>query len=83
MHEPVAHARFVDVAGFGVGNPEGVVAAVVVRTFRKVAMKIENVVHETSAKFLHVLFLAFAAQEFLPRQKQILDRDDILVAMRK
>ncbi|MFA6414572.1 MAG: hypothetical protein WC217_00960 [Candidatus Paceibacterota bacterium] len=45
MYEPVADARFVNVARFWVGYLEVVVAAMVVRAYRKVLMQSQNIPH--------------------------------------
>ena len=66
MEQPVAHARLVDVTGFGVGDFESVVAAVAICSLFQLAMEHEDVVHEPLPEFLHVTLFSFAAQEFPP-----------------
>ena len=80
MHEPVAHARFVDVAWLRVANFEMMVAAVLINARDKVSMKRNEVIHQISAEFLHICTLAFSFYEFLPCGAQVFERNDILVS---
>jgi hypothetical protein len=81
VDQSIAHRSFVDVTRLRVGDPERVISAMLVRSTRKVAMQSEDIIHQLVLEFLHVLLLSFASQEFLPRGEQILDGNDILVAM--
>lgn len=79
VQKPVAHARLVYIARLRVGDFEMLVAAMRVRASRKVAMKREDIVHQSVLKLLHIFLLPFSAYELFPRGKQIFNRNDILV----
>src|SRR3989338_8307908 len=76
-----------NIARLRVRDSEVLISAVLVLKYGhavsifQVAMECEDVVHQRVLKFLHVSLLAFAAQKFTPRGKQIFHRNDILVAM--
>lgn len=70
-----------NVAGLGVADAEVMIASVAVGAIAQFAMQREDVVHEAVLEFLHIGLALLAAHEFLPRRKQILDRDDILVCV--
>ena len=81
VEQAVADGCFVDIARLRVGDLEMLVAAVTVRLVPQIAMKRENIVHETKLELLHVALMPLSFQEFTPCAKQILDRNDILVGM--
>lgn len=71
VHETIAYRRFVDVAGLGVGDFEGVIGAVLVRPLFQLAMESEDVVHETVLEFLDIALVRLAALELFPRGEEI------------
>src|SRR3989344_5203682 len=81
VEQPIAHGRFVDVAGLGVADAEVLVSAMLVCARSKVAIECEDVVHQLVLELLHVLLLPLAPYELTPRGKQILHRDDIFIGM--
>ena len=70
-----------DVAGLGVGDAKVMVRAMAVGFVLQLAVKGEDVPHQVALKLLHILLAPLAFQKLLPRQKQILNGDDILKAM--
>ena len=81
VHEPVAHARFVNVAGLRVADLERAVVAVPVCFLFQIATKREYVVHQAMLEFLYVFLLTLPFHKLLSRRKQILDGNDIVVGM--
>jgi hypothetical protein len=69
------------IARLGIADLEMLVAAMMVRAVPQLAMKCKDIIHQAVLEFLHVSLFPFAAHEFLPRLEQVLDGDDILVAM--
>ena len=81
VEQAVAHACFVDVAGFWVTDAEVTVATVYIGFVLQLPVKQKNIVHEPVLELLHILFFALTTHELLPGGEQILHRDDILVCM--
>ena len=68
MQQPIAHARFVDVAQFWIGDVETLIGAVAISAIDQRFMKRDNVIHQVSTEFAHVAFLFLADDELLPSQ---------------
>src|SRR3990167_418179 len=81
VKQAVADERLVDVAGLGVADFERLIAPVLVCFCRKVAVKCDNIVHQTILELLDIFFLPLATHELPPRREQVFHRDDILVWM--
>ena len=79
MHEPVAYARLVDIAGLGVIYFEMVVPAVPIGVLHKFLVQLQNVLHQMSSELLHIFSFSLSFYELPPRVKQVFYRDDTLV----
>ena len=67
VHEPVAHAGFVDIARLRVIDLERVVRSVTICSFIKFPMQVKNIIHKAQRELGHVLALFLFAQELFPR----------------
>jgi hypothetical protein len=67
MDEPIAHARFVDVARLRVGYFEMFISTMTIGARSEVVMKLKYILHQMSFKFLHIPTLPLPSHEFLPR----------------
>lgn len=81
VEQSVAHGRFVDVARFGIVDPERRITAVPVGLVGQFAIKRENVVHESGRKLLDIFAAALVFQKFAPCREQIVDGNDIMIDM--
>src|SRR3989344_7338132 len=79
MYQPIAYARFMDVAWLRVAYFKVVVSAVPICVLHKFSMQLQNVLHQISFKFLHIFSFSLSLYELSPRVKQVFYRDDILV----
>ena len=81
VKQAVAHAGFMDASGFWIGYIEGLIKRVLVGLGREASVKREDIPHKITLEFLHVLSLALAVLEFVPRPEEIFKGDDIFISM--
>jgi len=79
VQQPVPNGRFVNVARFGIIDPERLIGPVTVRLIEKVAMQRENMVGQVKRISLDVFAAALVTKKFTPRSEQIFYGDDIMV----
>ena len=79
VHEPVAHARFMNVARLRVAYFEMVVPAVPIRARHKFVVQLQNVLHQIPSKLMYIGAFVFPLYKLPPRFKQVFCRNDILV----
>ena len=68
---------------FGVADFKFLINTVFVCFIYKFFVKYKNVISQMQGKFRYILPFSFATQKFTPRDKQVLNRDDIIIFMRK
>jgi len=81
VDESIAHGGFVDIAGLGIAYLERLIWPVPIYSLFQFVMERKNVVHQRVLKFLHIGLLALPTDELPPCAEQILDGNDIVVAM--
>ena len=79
MKQTVAYARFVYIARLGVADSEMFVPAVAIGTRNEILVESNDIVHQVSCEFLHILSLPLFFYELLPRGEQIFKRDDSVI----
>ncbi len=82
MHEPIAHARLVDVPMLGVLHEKGLIAPVLVRFIPEAIMQIQYGIFQSALEEQYVGSRLFAAPEFLPSAEQISATDYALIQRR-
>ena len=83
MEYAVPDARLVDSPRLGVGDAEGVVAAVAVLPREKVVAERNEVVHEPEGEFLNIRFRTLGREKLPPRLKEIFHIRDIFESNRR
>ena len=83
MEQPIPYTRFVDVSRFRIIDLECFICRMLVAFVDQIAMKRDNVGHEVTSEFLHILSLTLTADEFLPSGEKIFKGNDIIIAMTK
>jgi hypothetical protein len=83
MEQAVAHARLVDITRFGIADFEVTIRRVPICFALQCKVQSKNIIHQTILKLLYISLPALASHKLLPGEKQIFNRDDILVGMRE
>jgi hypothetical protein len=81
MQKTVTDSCFVNVSWFRVIDAKRVIRSVPIGSFFQFMMKRQNIISQTKRKLLDIPAPALPAQKFSPRNKQIIDRNDIVVDM--
>src|SRR3990167_7168039 len=81
MQNAISHTGFVNVSRLGIRNTECVIRTMLICSGSQIVMEIDEIFHEIAFKLLYVLALSFAYAKFLPRSKQVFQRNDIIVGM--
>ena len=82
VHESIAHTRLMNIAWLWVAYFEMMVATMTISARNEILVKRRDIFYEIVFKRLHVFLFLLAFQKLLPRVKQIVGRNDIVVRMR-
>jgi hypothetical protein len=81
VHQPVSHARFVNVPRLGVIEFERLVRPVAVSPFTKLIMKGDDTVQKMDRELGYIRTSPLPAQKLLPRNEQVFHRNDRIKRM--
>lgn len=81
MQKPVPNGGLVNVARFGIVDPECLIRPVLISFIGEFAMQRQNIVGQMKRKSFDVLAAALIAKKFSPCGEQIFDGNDIMIDM--
>ncbi len=81
MEQTIPNCCLVNISWFWIRDVECVVWTMNIASLFKILMEKKDVIYKPILKLLNVRFMAFTSKKLLPRQEQILDRNDILECM--
>src|SRR3989338_10892305 len=70
-----------DMSPFWVINIKSMISAMRICLIDQLGMKLYNMIHQVTRKFLYIWFRFFANNKFLPSQKEVFYRNNILIRM--
>lgn len=76
MQQPVAHRRFMNIAGFWITDPKVLVIIVMVFAAHEIFMQISDFIAQPKHEFLHVFLLSLSSDKLLPCFAEVFHRDD-------
>ncbi len=80
MRYSVFHSRLMDISWLWVGDIESLVARMTIGFSYEVSVQCQDIAHKVQFKLLYIFFLLFSFQKILPGEKQIIERNDIIIS---
>ena len=80
VHYSIFYSRLMDISRLRVGDIESFIVGVAIGFSYEVSVQCEDIIHQMQFELLDIFFLLLSLRELFPGEKQIIERDDIIIS---